>query len=139
MPALYLEELDEEQPAAKWRTVTIEPWSGDLDLKLRPGTKPVMDLVQHRAKQNPLYRRHTVLIDGKKVTVDGDENLAWKHELLLAVVDGIRGVDGKPRLEEIPMDDETKLKLINFPILVNWIFSETQNMAGIKIEEEEKN
>lgn len=137
MPSLYLDDVENPEPESFWTDVDIEPWLGDLRLKLRPATRAVLDVVDHRAKSNPLNQRHTIVIDGKKKVVNPDyrtENAAWQDEFLKLVIDEWEGVEGDP-----PCDDEHKSKLRGLVILVNWIVEKCKAMAGVKQQADEKN
>lgn len=134
MPELFLEQFDDAMPAAVWRQVNIEPWNGDLWLKLRPYTQMVRDQAARQAKQNKCFNLHKIKVDGKTVTVNGDENKAINEEFLDLVVEDWRGVAGDP-----PCDRENKLKLRGSTILFLWIFNTSNTMAGIEVTDDEGN
>lgn len=131
MPELFLDDVDNEQPEAVWTPIDIAPWNGDTELELRPATRALLDVVNQRAKENPLNKRHSRPIDGKKILVQEGElfQQAWQEEFLDAVIADWRKVAGNP-----PCDREHKLKLRGLLNLVNWISDTCRLMAGVKAE-----
>lgn len=134
MAELFLDQFDIEIPDAVWRRINIAPWSGDLWLKLRPYTQSLRDIVELRAKRNPLSNRHEVTIDGEKTTVDQDNDRALKQEFLDIAIEDWRGVKGNP-----PATRENKIKIHGSQILTGYLVTLTNLMAGVEIVDDEKN
>jgi len=135
MPALFLDETENESPEAHWVPVTIEPWNGDLRLKLRPATRALLDVIEERAKRNPLWNLHKVTVDGKVITRNGNEGLARQVEHVKAVVEDWDGVEG-----DLPCTDENKTRVaLGHLRLVVFIMETAVKMAGVKTAAEEGN
>lgn len=124
---------------SQWWDADVEPFTGDLRLKLFASTRARLDEVSEAAKHNPKYRRHSVIVNGKKITRDPDQASAWVEEFLKIHIDDFEGVDdenGSPA----EVTDENKVKIGMASVtLLNAITAKCAFMAGTKVEDEEKN
>ncbi len=132
MPKLFLSEQD-----AQWFDVDIEPFAGDVRLRLYPATRALLDRVQEKAKHNPKYRRHSVIVNGQKIARDSDQQGAWLEEFMREVIADWEGVEDETG--PIPCTDENKPRVLQVINLINWIQVKASLIAGAKVEEEEKN
>jgi hypothetical protein len=152
MPSLFIGDQD-----TKVWPVDRQPFNGDVSVKLRAATEPLLDRVREAAKRNPRYNAHHETVKGKRKLVPANQAGAYSEELVKALVEDFSGVTAlmadTNSVEEIACTDEPvriildgepveilpKLLLMKSPVLIDFIVEKAQLMAQVNVEEEQKN
>jgi len=128
---LFDQEFSEEVHTV---VLTEAPYSGDVEFDLRPKTRALVQKAQQLAKKNPIYNRHSVLEDGKRVVRDGRPDDAFVQELAKLLVVGGRGVVDKAGNDVDLADDRIKVVLFEDIDLSNLIIEKATGLGVIESE-----
>jgi hypothetical protein len=118
--------------------LTMAPYNGDVTIFVVPRTRELVAKANALAKKNPLYNRHTVIEDGKRVVRDGNPGEAQAQELAKLLVRDWRGVVDRHGVD-VPCTEETKVILFRNPDVANYVVLRAGEVAVYDAEIDEGN
>ena len=116
----------------------FNPQLAGVKINIRPKTRRMIVECTERAKRNPISNRHTKIVDGKKVTVEGNSGEAFVQELAIAMIDSWENVVDSNGVD-LPCTDEAKVALFNHVGLANWLVEKGGEVGLVESERDEKN
>ena len=132
--------LMDDTTEQKHHTVILEtePFNGDVEVDVLPKTRKMVMKALANAKRNPKYRRHSKIVDGKRVSVEGDPDQAFLDELAdLLIVDwrGVEEVGGVPA----ECTRENKIRMFNNVVIGNYLLKAAEEIGTAENEVDEGN
>lgn len=115
----------------------MEPFNGEVEIDVLPKTRKMVMKALANAKRNPKYRRHSKIIDGKRVSVEGDPDQAFLDELADLLIVDWRGVEDNGVPAECTR--ENKIRLFNNVVIGNYLLKAAEEIGTADTEVDEGN